>query len=132
MATGELAANAKAVLVALLEHEADGISYYGMTAAALGFALGFRPGDARHGNHGTGNVARVMSPAVHVTPAITGLQRRKLVRLAPRRDGLSGTAHGLTDAGRAMAVELRAAGVVAEGARSGWREHLDRSEARGA
>ena len=69
---------------------------HGATANQIAQECGYQPGDARSGNHGRGNVARTMAPAVHVIPQIIALRNRGLIDLAPRRDGLSGTADGLS------------------------------------
>lgn len=77
----------------------------------------------RHGNHGTGNVARAMSMATRVTPAITALRKRGLLTFWRRTDGLSGTADWLTEDGKKRVAELRAGhsadnGVTVRGTRA--------------
>lgn len=61
----------------------------------------------RHGNHGRGNVARRMSEATRVTPAITALRKRGLTRLVRRLDGRSGSSDILTPEGKARVRKLR-------------------------
>jgi hypothetical protein len=47
------------------------------------------------------------NPAQRVIGTVIGLDRRGLVRLGRRNDGLSGTAYQLTDEGRRVAETLR-------------------------
>lgn len=69
----------------------------------------------RYGNHGSGNVARAMSQATRVTPALTALRRRGLLTWCERRDGLSGSCDTPTTLGRERLRELRVArGLEAE------------------
>lgn len=77
----------------------------GAIANRLGLRFSFRPAS---GNHGTGNVARRMSDAVKVTPALMGLRKRGLTKAWSRQDDLSGTAEYLTDAGVERVRVLRA------------------------
>lgn len=69
---------------------------HGATANQIAQECGYQPHDAREGRSGRGEGSRVMSPAVHVTPQIAALRNRGLVDWAPRRDGRSGTAVGLS------------------------------------
>lgn len=76
----------------------------------VAWECGYRPGMARsprHGHH------RTMGVAVHVTTALTALRRRGLVAVGGRRDGLSGTAYGLTELGDRVAATARAEGYKA-------------------
>lgn len=118
MAKRPLSDKMKRVLLALLELEERHDDYHGETANAIGHHCGYQAGMARSGNHGTGNVARTMGVAVHVTTALTALDDRGLVQLGSRRDELSGSAHRLTPEGRAEAEAARAAGLDTNAARA--------------
>ena len=68
-----------------------------MTCNEIGYACGFTSGMAggRISHNG-----KSMGPANRVNFAVTALERRGLVAFGHRRDGLSGSAYRITDAGR--------------------------------
>ena len=70
----------------IMELLADGSS---RTAADIAHGIGIHTGPARRRGPWSGR----MSPAQHVIGSLTGLDRRGLVTLAARPDGLSGTAY---------------------------------------
>jgi hypothetical protein len=115
MSDRPLAERQQQILVVLLEH--GEVGYYGMTANDIAYTLGFKDGGRRHGNGAAarGGWSGFMPPSNRVISSLRGLRDRGLVRLAARRDGLSGTADALTDEGRKVARELSAAGVRAKG-----------------
>lgn len=85
------------ILVVLLEADES------MTGNQIGHALGFS-----HGMHGDRHSRRGkrMGAANRVNFAVTALKRRGLVTYARRRDGLSGSATMLTEAGEAEARRI--------------------------
>lgn len=84
----------------------------------IAYACGYVPTMAKRGNSGRGNSTRVMGVAVHVTTALTALERRGLVYVDHRPDGLSGTAYGLTWAGLAEARQAGADGLDTNAAKA--------------
>jgi hypothetical protein len=88
------------VLLALLARDPNP-----MTGNELGLAV--RAARVRRGG---GTWSGYQGPAQRIIPVITSLRRRGLIWHVRRPDGLSGTADVLTEAGRAVARELRAEG----------------------
>lgn len=62
---------------------------------------------------GRGNRGKVASAATRVTPGITALRRRGMLRYGQRSDGLSGGCDHLTTAGQARVRELLHGGSAA-------------------
>jgi hypothetical protein len=95
------------VLVATLD--ARDREHYPPTPNEVGHRLNLVPARRRRGpwSGPMGAAQRVITPLV-------ALSQRGLLTFARRRDGRSGTAYGLTDAGFAKARELREAGVTAD------------------
>lgn len=86
------------LMVRCLEVMADGGS---MTGNDIGHAAG-----ARRIRRQRGPWSGYQGPAQQVIPCLTALEARGLIRNAERRDGLSGTAYRITDAGRAALAEI--------------------------
>lgn len=102
----------EAILLAMLKHErqADAVAAsYGMTANDIGGALGLPAVQGGRGAGGRGSGHRTFGPAQRVIRSLNGLGTRKLVEGARRRDGRSGSAYALTEAGMERAVKLKEA-----------------------
>lgn len=102
------AERADAVLLAI-----DDLPFGDGSAAHVAYAVDRvhlikRPADKRGRGNGRGDGHRSMSLAVRVVPTIMALRKRGLLGGVSRRDGLSGGADALTDAGKARVAELRA------------------------
>jgi hypothetical protein len=70
------------------------------TPNEIAWEAGFREGPQRHGHGGKGGWSGQMAPAQHIIFSLNALRNRELVAMMGRRDGLSGMAYMLTDAGR--------------------------------
>jgi hypothetical protein len=86
---------------ALLGYTELTVPGYGVTHAELALHMGLTgPRRSR------GPWAGRQNPGQRLIPVVIGLERRGLVKLGSRRDGLSGTAYGLTPAGEEKVREL--------------------------
>jgi hypothetical protein len=94
--TGPLTDRQRQVLTAMFEREKKE-TVYGMSGNEIGYAVGFRPGDAMVRR---GPAVKAMGPAQKVIGSMIGLERRGLIRWAARRDGRSGSAYRLTEKGK--------------------------------
>lgn len=97
MADRPLTERQKAALLAYAEHGT-------LTHAHLAQLLGLSAPQRKRGPW-----SGPMNPAQRVIGTVIGLNRRGLVTFSARRDGLTGTAYTLTDAGRQTARELKEA-----------------------
>jgi hypothetical protein len=81
-----------------------------LTGNEIGYACGFESGSDRTAHDG-----RIMGPANRVIAAIRALERRGLATWASRPDGLSGSAHRITELGRREHERLERGGAARGG-----------------
>lgn len=103
-----LARRQELILVWMLEQERErpGGAW---PPSEIAYGIGMNRLPAIHGSgsgSGRGSGPRVFNPAQRIISSLTGLSGRGLIRHGKRRDGMSGSAYGLTEKGRDAAAHL--------------------------